>query len=316
MFLRGDEFVMGFERQITNHGCDSPDGVAVLRNSHFFADSGDIRVFDGQTTESVTAFVVRNSLAIGISDEFRDRTIVVSWPQRDEIWVAAVSAGADTADVVLVFSAIHGGWTTKNYPGTYSMVVGPYAATAETESQIWDDAETSWDDTDQRWNFSPLNPVEDGVIFGLKTTELNVVVWGSGIAWGDGSLWAEEGTEVWRGGSIVRVGLGNTKANDEPKYCVAERTGFVMTDLQQNVTLKAVYPEMEGDGPVQLQVGAQRHAGDAVRWTQPQDFRPGYDKKINTRITGMPTALRVSSHADSFWRLGAVSFETTEASRR
>lgn len=316
MFLRGDEFVMGFERVISNHGCDSPDGVTALLGKHFFADSGDVRVFDGQSTKSITEFAVRSALALGVSDKDRDKTIVVAWPQREEVWIAVVPAGSDFADIVLIYSISHGGWTIKNYPETKSMIVGAYSSTAITDLQIWDDATNTWDTTEERWNFSPLNPVEDGMIFGNKRSATDTVVWGDGSQWGEGEQWAEGDASLWSGGTIIRVDLSNTKSDKTPKHCVAERTGFVIADLQQNVTLKAIYPEMEGDGTVQIQVGAQWHAGDRVRWTPPRDFRPGLDKKLNTRITGTPTALRVSSNSDNFWRLGAVSFLGVEASRR
>jgi hypothetical protein len=320
MFLRGDEFIMGFDRVIVDHGCDSPDGVTALQGMHFFADSGDIRVFDGQTTKSIADLAVRSSLAAGISDQFRDATKVVAWPYRSEIWIGVVPAGSDHVDAVLIYNLIHGGsWVTKNYPNTISMIVGSFAATSVTDTQIWDEGNDIWDNAEERWNLSVFEPAESGLIIGRRQEYVPLESLPQAILCQDfstASLKFVQPGVFADGGEIYRVDVTNTDPDGNAKYCVAERSGFVISDLEQNVTIKAVYLEMEGTATVDVEIGAQWHAGDTIRWTLPQPFTPGIDKRINVRITGAPCALRISSREDAWWRLGAVSFLLTEASRR
>lgn len=280
------ETIMSFETVVIDHGCDSFDGVAVLNGMHYFADRGDIRVFNGQQTKSVALSRIIEAIQAAISNEYRDKTIIVAYPEREEIWVGGVPAGEDTVDAVLIYNTAYSTWTQKSYPDTISLTVGPF--TTAPISSAWDDVVGTWEAYGDNWQFSVFDPSEDGVIFGRE---------------GEDNL-------------IYRADKSNTDADGNPKRCIAQRTGFVISDLERNVTLKAVYPEMEGPGPVKIQIGGQWHSGDTVRWTSPQIFTPGVDQKINCRITGTPTALRISSQADTWWRLGAVSFAGVEASAR
>ena len=109
----------------------------------------------------------------------------------------------------------------------------------------------------------------------------------------------------------------NTDASGNPKACIAERTGMVVEDLQQQVTVRAVYPELLGDATVQISIGCLWQVNDPnIRWTDPQPFTPGVDKRINVRITGIPTAVRITSEVDGSWRLGALSYLFTPAGSR
>jgi len=287
MFLRGDELVMGFERVISDHGCDSWRGVARLGDVHFFADAGDIRVFDGQVTRSITEFRIKEQLQVAISNDERDKTFVVANPDREEIWVGIVPAGSDTFDLVPIYSLSHDAWTMKSYPATLSMTMG-HLSHIGPEIDTWQDLHDkgiTWEMWTDTWGSSLFDPSERGITFGVS-------------------------------GMIFQADKSHTDRNGAPKHCTAERRGFMLADLPQRVTVRAVYPEMEGSATVQIQVGAQWHPGDSVRWTLPQDFRPGIDRKLNVRITGQPTALRVTSHVADGWRLGALSLDITEAGRR
>lgn len=285
LYFTGDEFVFGVERVVSDRGCDSINGVTGLGDVHFFADRGDIRLFDGQQTKSVAIARIKERLSSAISNESRDRTIVVAYPERDEVWVAVVPAGSTTADIVLVYSTVFSAWTAKRYPDTISMILGPYSTTSIDLDDAWDEYTGTWDDSEDTWDRSAYEPSEDGIIFGA-------------------------------GSELYRADKTHTDRNGLAKTCIAERSGFVIPDIGHRVTLRAVYPEMEGPGTVQIQIGAQWHAGGGIRWTTPQSFTPGYSKKLNVRMTGQPVAFRVKSSVTNGWRLGAMSFDVVEAGRR
>jgi hypothetical protein len=291
MFLRGDELIMGFERVIADHGCDAWRGVVHIGNIQFFADSGDIRVFDGQTTESVTELRIKESLAAAISNEFRDETILAAHTHLNQLWVAPVRAGSDTFETVLVYDIVHGSWTSKKHENGISMAGGHMNSIAETGLGTWQslrDTNTTWQnllDSGVTWSSSFTDPSERSITLATTT-------------------------------AISQVDETNTDANGQAKFCFAERRGFVMADMSQRVTLKRVYPEMEGDAVVSIQIGAQWVPGETIRWTPPQDFVVGVDRVLNTRISGQPCAVRVQSSDARKWRLGALSFEVVEAGRR
>lgn len=286
VFYTGGELIFGVERVVSDHGCDSRVGVSGLANVHFFADRGDIRVFDGQGTKSVAISRIKERLAEGISNEFRDQTIVVAYPERDEVWVAVVPAGSSTADTVLVYSTVYDAWTTKRYSQTVSMVLGPFSASSVSVGGEWDDYIASWDSTEENWNQSAYEPSEDGMIFGSS------------------------------GFDLYRADKTNTTKGGFAKQCIAERSGFVLPDIGQRVTVRGIIPEMEGSGTVQIQIGAQWHPGDNIRWTDPQSFTPGVSRKLNVRITGQPVAFRIKSAVTAGWRLGALSFNLVQAGLR
>ena len=285
MSLSGDEFVMSFERIVSDHGCDSRRGVAAIGDAHFFADRGDIRVFNGQTTQSVAVLKIKEALTSAISNEFRDETIVVAYPEREQVWVGVVPAGATVVERVLIFDLVHNAWSLKRYDNVVDMVLGPFSVTSQATGTSWDSAVGTWDQQEDTWNESAFEPSEDGIIFSSANA-------------------------IWRADKT------HTDQNMQPKTCIAERTGFVLADLEQNVTLKAVYPEMEGSAPVQISIGAQWQANGDIRWTPEQTFRPGVDRKLNVRITGAPCGFRIRSQVAAGWRLGALSFLATPASRR
>ncbi len=265
-------------------------GVARLGDVHFFADSGDIRVFDGQTTESITEGRLKERLAAAISNTERDKTIVTSNPDREEIWVGVVPAGSDTFDYVLVYALTHNAWTVKSYPDTLAMTMGHLSPVAVAGGPTWQDLHDrgiTWETWTDTWGSLLFDPSERGITFGRTAPAM-----------------------------IFQADKSHTDADGKPKHCQAERRGFMLADMPQRVTVRAVYPEMEGDAPVQIQIGAQWHPGDSVRWTPPQTFRPGLDQKVNVRVTGQPTALRITSDVALGWRLGAISFLLVAAGKR
>ena len=287
MFLRNDTSVMGFERVISDHGCDSWRGVARMGAVHFFADAGDIRIYDGQNTQSITTRRIKERLAVAIDNESRDMTAVVPHPDREQVWVGVVPAGSDTFDNVLIFSLEHNSWTPKKYPGLVSMCMG-HLSVSGGSGRTWQDLHDegiTWAMWDETWGSSFYNPSERGITMATATT-------------------------------IFQTDKSNTDFEGNAKYCVAERQGFLLADMPQRVTVRRIFPEMQGDAVVQIQVGAVWYPGETVRWTAPQDFRVGVDRKLNVRVTGQPTALRIVSQQDASWRLGAVSLAFSEAGRR
>jgi len=287
MYLRNDNLVMGFERLISDHGCDSWRGVARLGDVHFFADAGDIRVFDGQTTQSITDRRIKERLAVAIDNDSRDMTAVAPHPDREQIWVGVVPAGSTTFDTVLVFNLRDNSWTPKKYPALVSMCMG-HLSTDESVGRTWQELHNdgiTWETWSDSWGASFYNPSERGLT--LATTN-----------------------------SIFQTDKSNTDHLGNPKYCTAERQGFLLADMPQKVTVKQIFPEMEGDATVQIQIGAAWTPGQTVHWTAQQDFRVGIDRKLNVRVTGQPTAFRVISQQDASWRLGGLSLVYSEAGRR
>ena len=286
MFYTGNEFIFDIERVISDRGCDSVDGVGALGDVHFFADRGDIRVFNGQETQSIAISRIKEALSSAISNENRDKTIVVAYPERDEVWVAVVPAGSTTADVVLVYNKIYDAWSLKRYPGTLSMTLGPFSVTTQSSGLTWDEYQIPWNSAEDTWNQSAYEPSEDGMIFGASPNIL------------------------------YRADKTNSDREGNAKVCKAERSGFLVADIPQSVTVQAVYPEMEGNATVQIQLGAQWFPGDNIRWTLPQSFTPGYSRRLKTRITGQPCAFRITSNVTDGWRLGALSLQVVEARGR
>ena len=264
-YFTGDEFIFNFERVIDDRGCDSQQGVASLSGVHFFSDRGDIRVFDGQNSQSIVIDRIKSLLYPVVDNLSASPVILRAWPDRDEIYVAVIPEGQTVADEVLVYSVDVDSWAVKQQFSTLSMTIVDAAGAATLTGQT----------------------EEDRMLFGTPN---------NGLYLGDKS---------------------NTDASGNPKVCTAERTGMVVEDLQQQVTVRAVYPEILGDATVQISIGCLWQVNDpSIRWTAPQSFTPGVDKRINVRITGIPTAVRITSEVDGSWRLGALSYLFSPAGSR
>jgi len=281
----GVPLVFQFERVISDHGCDSPWGMDTIGNGCYFVDRGDLRIFDGQVTQSLTVLRVKENLALTVSNEYRDRTYVVAFPEREQLWIGIVKAGETQISSVLLYDLVHNGWTTKRY-SALAMTRGPFSATSETPSggDTWATVTGTWATIEEVWGEGAIEPSEDTIVFGNATL-------------------------------ICRADKTNTDHLGQPKPCVAERTGFLIAGLNQRVTMKAVYPEMEG-GPVQVQIGYQWVPGGAVAYAPAKTFTPGVDRKLVCRVTGIPCAIRITSQQSKGWRLGGMSFEAVLAGRR
>lgn len=269
-FYTGDEFIFSFERAINDRGCDSYRGVAALSGVHFFCDRDDIRVFDGQGTQSIVNDRVRSLMAQSLSVSLVESTVqIVAWPGRDEVYISIPTENDDTTDLILVYHVDIDAWTFRDLP-------------TEVQSMCLLEATGAADITGLR---------EDTMIYGQPS-------------------------QGFDDGRIYIADRSNTTFTNAPKLCVAERTGMILTDLEQSVTMRAVYPEIRGDAAVSISIGCQWAANGDVRWTTPQVFRPGIDKRVNTRITGIPTAFRITSEVDGDWSLGALSYLYSPAGRR
>ena len=133
--------------------------------------------------------------------------------------------------------------------------------------------------------------------------------------------WLEDSTidEPYR---LISVANKDCKLFDlhEPsngfKGFTIERTNIVFEDQESVSTIIRMYPFIVGTSRVHIQLGSHRKLGDTPVWKPSVIFRPGIDRKIDVRTTGMLHAWRITSHDGLPFELSGMDIEFVPSGER
>lgn len=334
---RTDHLVFDIRRAHSRVGCDAYEGVAEYGGQHLVLTRGDIVLFDGQNAKSVAVEKVREELFFlitkGLEDapEWQESRMIAFYP-RSELWIMLKSAGSVDYDNLLKFDMEYGSFSRrvlnttnpaepKKETGVTGWAVG-WLDTGSAEER-WDygggGEDDSWDDGPPvSWGLSQNSGAIDDVIFGAR-------VWRSDGPQDDPNPDVVDHREVWRTVDGTYTNQYGQLANSK-----AQKSNLVISTLDQNVMLKRIYPEMQGNMEVLFTIGVLDEAGGDIRWGRSRLFRAGRDRMVNVRSIGQPLAIKIESPSPGpnyvapddeppvdarFWKLGALTFEFDKAGK-
>jgi hypothetical protein len=89
-----------------------------------------------------------------------------------------------------------------------------------------------------------------------------------------------------------------------------ERTGIALGDPQRVKYVRQVWPKFEGSGNIEISIGTQMAADEAVTWRSPVTYTIGSTRKVDVNATGrfIGVRLRASSATDT-WRLKSMEVD-------
>ena len=96
-----------------------------------------------------------------------------------------------------------------------------------------------------------------------------------------------------------------------------ERVAMPMQGHEDVTMLSRIYPQVEGNTPVEISVGSHHYAGDGAQWKQLCGvFDPRADRKVDIRTSGELHAFRVEGPTNGNFNLSGLDIEFVPAGGR
>jgi hypothetical protein len=291
MSFIGAPLVFAFREIFEDDGIINRGAVASFYGRHLVVGQNDIYVHDGNTKQSIADKVVRRRFFSSLADT---RSVFCqAVPDRSEVWVCyADSDAADTesANKAMVYNWAQGAWTFIDLPNIRALTLGNNMNTGGG----WDIAPGTWATTTEYWSTSSL------------TTDANsIVMFGAGNA--DSDIFLLNDTNGFDG-SAISAFVEATKIDlDKIAGATANMTKQIM----------GIYPQIEGTGAVDIQVGVSDTPQDGVAWKPKSTYNIETDKKVDVRASGRYLALRFSSDsATDNWKITGLDIDIRQVARR
>jgi hypothetical protein len=306
----GGEFIWDVRELTSSYGLLSADCVVEVNGSHYFISDGDILRNDGNSISSILHNRLRSRIAKSISEEYSNRSYAVSNVADKEIWFCLVEDGFEMPNLAIIYNwmddsisirelqpviskltaapliqglinSISRPWSDYPVPWTSGDGASPWNDTDSsislTAPLIWSNIGQSWDDYARNWDYSSVSPFSLSLV-GTSPDQSNIIA-----------------PEFYNPGE------------DFNTYILKE--GMVIGDQRAVKTIVSIYPHMEGDKDLEIQIGAQDYMGAAVRWEPAVVFNPKTDRKIDVRSTGKLHAWKISSIADNSFKFSGMDIE-------
>lgn len=286
----GGEFVFSF-RRLFNHGLVNHRAVASFAAQQMFVCAHGINIHDGSSIGSPAEDRVNQRFFAEVSDI--DKVFLSVDSANHEVLICYPADEAEWPNRVLVYGWLDNTWT---FEGVDDGIRCIDEASVPTTALTWGAATGSWGAASGTW-------AETG-----RVTRKRALFQLGGTSWNQrGSTYTRPGvsyrvtTYTPEASSLRRLttGAGDgdlriiDSANDADYYAWIERAYLDLDELTgESVTtkfLRAVYPQIQGEGKVDFQFGTSRTTFDPVVWqsrkTLDMDLESGR-QKIDLRLTG------------------------------
>ncbi len=258
--------------------CAKPFGQP---NRHLVLTQGDLVVHDGAQAESVIDKRMKRWLFDQLGPDNYQRCLIVPNYRENEMWVCIPSGTSNWLVYALVWNYRDNTLAVRKLPSTTRFV--SYGVIDPSEVTTWDTDSDAWDSDTTVWSESQYNPSIREVLIGA-------------------------------GGKFYQ-GATTNQADGTNFTAYLERQTLSLGDPTKVHSVTRVWPRMEGSGSVDIYVGHQMHADQAVTWEGPYAFTPGTDSHIDCRVTGRFHSIRFESTSADSWSLSGYELEVKPRGR-
>lgn len=310
--------IFNFRPLFTDRGVLSADCVVPFSTDkgkfHLVVDRGDVYIHDGATAMSILHRRARRRWRSSLDRDHGWKTFAKHYPYQREIWVVYPTDGHTECNEVLVWNYEDNRISYRSFDKLTAIGTGYLDI---TDNISWDDFTGMWVTNNENWNTTVFNwnslgtPEEWSMfastwdsIIGDKNADHFLLAVGQrsnpalpALAFADST--GRFGTADFMA-FVERVGLA---------YWKMDRQGRPIADIQRVKLLTEVWPRVESDGPVMVQVGAKMDEDDSYLWDPPVAFQPGLHKKVDCYISGKQLAVRFFSTQKGYWRLSGYELE-------
>ena len=273
--------VFSFRKIFDDAGAISTNCAVEFQGQHFVVAIGDVYVHNGVSKKSIITQKMKEFLYTNINEEYATRIHVAIDRPRSEIWINFPNKNsvAGECTTALIWNYQEDTWSIRDLPGTYYTTAGVIDPNAVLSSDIWDNGTGSWNTDVTPWNDTSYNPAKQKIIMVSPTNT---------------ALYLVDETSLFDTSSFTAI---------------LEKTGIDFEDRRGIKYLNAVQPHIEGNGEIDVYVGAQMWQDQGIEWKGPYTFTIGEDFKVDCRISGRLLSIRFEGDSESSWTLNGYSLE-------
>ena len=270
----GDALVWRRRTLSQTAGLVSERSLVEVGGRHFIISHEDIIMFDGNQAESMLHNRLRRRFAQTLNEDARFNSFAVDNKMTSEIWFCVAEAGHDEPNCAYVFNYRDASWAIRDLSTTRDFSHATFGY-QPVEVLNWEDFNRPWQGERTTWaNANRQN--FDSVIIGVSGDEVHNI---------------------------------DTQYPDDDLTTFVERVSMPMQGHEDVTMLSRIYPQVEGNTPVDISVGSHHYAGDGAKWKKPVTFDPKADRKVDIRTTGELHAFRVEGPTDGNFNLSGLDIE-------
>lgn len=278
----GDALVWRRRTLSQNAGLIGRDALVEVGGRHYFIANEDIVVFDGNQAQSLLHNRLRNRFSNTLNEDARHTAFATHNKMLGEIWFCVAEVGHDEPNVAYVHNYRDNTWAIRDLSTQRNFSHAIYGK-QPTEVIAWEDWEGGWEGERTTWATANRQPY-------------------------DGALIAASGDEVFN---------VDTQYPEEPNLkTFIERVSMPINGHEAVTSITRVYPQVEGNTPVDISVGSHHYAGDGARWKPKTTFDPRTDRKRDIRSTGELHSWRVEGPANGNFNIAGIDVEFVPAGGR
>lgn len=270
----GDSFVFKRRELSSTIGLLSRRALAEVKGSHFFLADGDIVKNDGNQIISAIHNRLQKRLTANMETDSYLRSFAVQNVFKKEVWFCVPEGGASHPNVAYVYNWKDDSWSIKDIPPIAHAIYAPRAEPSDT----WATIVETWATVSGVWGSRKRTPTDDNVI-GIENSP-----------------------------TVINI-LDDVESATETFETIIERTNLKLTDGESINTLNEIYPRIEGNVVVSIQVGAQEFPDGPVTWGVAQNFDSSIDRKLSVRATGKLHCWKIISSIPTQWWLSSMGFK-------
>ena len=280
----GGQFVFNFRKVFSDTGIAAQGCVAEFDGNHFCVAVDDIYVHNGSTKRSISDKRITNSL-INECDDMS--SVVVHKDSANKLmYVCYKTKSSDYLNKAWVWNWVDNAWTKVELPE----ITQPFTAPRLGAPLKFNDLNDAWDVS--AWTWNSLDP---------KYREEQM-------------LWvrSDGGVDV-NGSTYTHNGSQYTSYIEQLSIDLDEVTGMGNGTIKQ---LSRIYPQIAGEGTVQIRVGSTNSPQGSISWETAVDYDIKNDHKVDVRTSGRYLAIRLEQSTAGSWKLTGWDLDINPARSR
>jgi len=254
-------------------GVQALNCIAEVNGVHFVFTGLDVIRTDGQNTQSLCVNKVRNSLVKSIDPAQEDMTCVVSRQANNQVWVCIPEQGGSGLTRAYVINTLTEDIGVRELPGVSFVARGVVEFGGGSPS--WASDTDAWNTDTTFWAQQTFDPTEDSLLMVDPSPK-----------------------------ALYAVDVDDTAAG-APVAASCERQSLPIGDKVGRVLITRVIPRIEGEpgDVIRIQTGGQAFFGEAVMWSEPQDFVIGSSVGVSVQTEGRLVSVRFAASTLRQWKI-------------
>lgn len=307
--------IFTFKRIFSNVGMLTPGCGVSFADKQLVVGRGDIYVHNGSTIESLLANGWQRWWRTSLSKEYGWKAFVKHYAYQSEVWVVFPTDGHEECNMALTYNYKNGTKSLRAFDAITAIGVG-YLDVADHIA--WDDFTGMWVTTSDNWsttvnNWNTSDNMEDWTMFQSNWDTIlgnkNVDHFLLAVGQQDGD---SDARRFAFADSTGRFGVKDFRAEYERTglaYGSVDRQGRPLANLHSVKLLREVWPRVDSDGPIMVQVGAQEDVTSPINWQPPVAFDNSVTRKVDVFVSGKLLSIRFFSYEKGWWRLFGYELE-------